>query len=242
MADGRAHDRKERLPSSDGEEELVLGELERGATLPDGSSAPMVRGGLSRRGWAILIAVAGAAVIVLLILSELAIKNPTGFAHAAITSASPTASAQGPAVDPRPTDDPTPSPTASAVPSVPTQPVSTLKTGDCLQIYPSPWENGYPVVDCAAPHIAQVLTIGTLPQPSNAPFPGTKALNDQVNDLCSAPNLLDWNWVAIWNEDVYVDPRYPNTNALWASGARSYYCFVYTFSRHELTGSALPPS
>lgn len=198
----------------------------------------VVPGGLSRRGWVILIGAVGAAAILLLVLSEVAITGHAGFVRADSASVSKPVLPQGAAVNPLPT--PTPTPTPSAAASAPTQPVDALTTGDCLQTYTSPWAEGYPVVDCAAPHIAQVISTGTLAQPSGAPFPGAKTLDDQVTNLCSASNLLDWNWVAVWNEDVYVDVRYPNTNALWASGSRAYYCFVYTYSRHELTGSAIP--
>ncbi|NEN06437.1 hypothetical protein G3T36_11195 [Diaminobutyricibacter tongyongensis] len=132
-----------------------------------------------------------------------------------------------------------PRPTPTEVATVPVQPVDSLKTGDCLQTFPSRWADGYPVVNCAAQHIAQVLSRGDLPEPAGAPFPGTNALDARVSDLCTALGLLNWDWVAVWNEDVQVDIRYPNTAAQWASGARSYYCFVYTFSRHELTGSAV---
>ena len=233
--DGRARDHTSRVPSSDDEDKVFIAEW-----FPVEPSTRVSRGGLPRRGWAILIAIVGAAAIVLLILSAIAIRSPIGFAHVRVASASSTASSPSAPVDPLlPTKYPTPSPTASAVPSVPTQPVSTLKTGDCLQTYPSPWADGYPVVDCADPHIAQVLSTGILPQPLDAAFPGSKALEDQVNDLCSSSDLLNWNWVAVWNEDVFIDARYPNTNALWTSGSRTYYCFVYTFSRHELTGSAV---
>lgn len=231
--DARTRDRPGPVPSSD-EDASLIADL-----FPVESPARTHRGGLSRRGWAILVGIVGAAVIVLLILSAVAIRNPVGFARVGVASASSTASPPSPPVDPFLPNDPAPSPTASEVPTAPIQPVSTLTTGDCLQTYPSPWESGYPVVDCSAPHIAQVLSTGSLPQPLDAPFPGTTALTDQVDDLCSAPDLLNWNWVAVWNEDVFVDARYPNTNALWASGARTYYCFVYTASRHELTGSAV---
>jgi hypothetical protein len=62
-------------------------------------------------------------------------------------------------------------------------------------------------------------------------------LDTQVSNLCEP--FLNWHWVAIWNEDVQLDLRYPNSSEKWATGARSYYCFVYTYSRHELTGSAM---
>jgi hypothetical protein len=114
--------------------------------------------------------------------------------------------------------------------------VDSLKPGDCLQTYDSKWADGYPVVDCSAPHIAQLLATGVLPQQPGAPFPGKAALDSQVSDLCEP--FLNWDWVAIWNEDVQLDLRYPDTAERWTTGARTYYCIVYTFSRHELTGSA----
>ncbi|WP_431246503.1 hypothetical protein [Leifsonia xyli] len=117
--------------------------------------------------------------------------------------------------------------------------MDSLQPGDCLETYPSKDADGYPVVDCSAPHIAQLVSKGTLPQPAGAPFPGTRALDAQVGDLCAAPGL-NWHWVAIWGEDVMTDLRYPDTPAKWDTGARHYYCIVYTFSRHELTGSAMP--
>jgi hypothetical protein len=111
-----------------------------------------------------------------------------------------------------------------------------VKPGDCLQTYDSKWADAYPVVDCSAPHIAQLLATGELPEPAGAAFPGKDALDTEVSDQCV--RFLNWHWVAVWNEDVMTDLRYPDTAAQWATGARTYYCFVYTFSRHELTGSA----
>ncbi|MFR0657357.1 hypothetical protein SB719_22705, partial [Pantoea sp. SIMBA_079] len=75
-------------------------------------------------------------------------------------------------------------PTATHVATVPSQPIASLKDGDCLQTYDSKWADGYPVVDCSAPHIAQLLTSGTLPQAVGAAFPGTGSLDSQVSDLC----------------------------------------------------------
>lgn len=179
------------------------------------------------------------AAIALLIGFELVFGGSAGHTRPVAGAIAATAQPGARAVDPRPTHPVSPSPTVSGLPTVPAQPVSTLITGDCLQTYPSPWANGYPVVDCAEPHIAQVLSTGTLPQASGALFPGATAVRDEVNPLCSSTDLLNWDWVAIWNEDVQIDLRYPNTSAQWASGARTYYCFIYTQSRHELTGSAV---
>lgn len=167
-----------------------------------------------------------------------ALGVPTGHADSA------TAPADAPAIprgEPRPTPlGLPPRPTPTFVATVPSQPIDTVPPGSCLQLYPSKEAAAYPVIDCASPHLAQLLTKGVLPQPAGSPFPGTAALDAQVTDLCEAPGLLDWHWVAVWGEDVMVDLRYPETAERWEAGDRSYYCFVYTFSRHELTGSAMP--
>lgn len=182
-----------------------------------------------------------AVAVVLVAAAALPAMIPAGHARGEAAPTSGAESSQTAPVGsrPKPLGLP-PRPTPTQVATVPAQPVESLATGDCLQVYPSPWADGYPVVDCAAPHIAQLLSKGVLPEPAGAAFPGTKALETQVTDLCGAPGLLNWDWVAVWNEDVQIDLRYPNTAAQWEAGARSYYCFVYTYSRHELTGSAVP--
>ncbi|WP_374008264.1 hypothetical protein [Leifsonia sp. LS-T14] len=199
-----------------------------------------VTDGLSRRGWIALVASTVAVAAVLVGVAAFAIASPAGSARVGASAAPRTKSPLIPELQPRPAPlgvppRPTPTPLASG----PAQPVDSLAAGDCLPLYSSPWEDAYPVVDCAAPHIAQLLHRGTLPEPASSPFPGTKALETQVTDLCGAPSILDWDWVAVWNEDVQIDLRYPRTAEQWSSGARSYYCFIYTYSRHELTGSAV---
>lgn len=200
--------------------------------------SPESQDGLSRRGWMVLVAATAAAAVVLLSVAAFANGRPPGRAQADTTAA--------PSAPPHPLD---PAPTPLGLPprpthtppvaTVPEQPVGSIAVGACLQVFPSPREAAYPVIDCGSPHIAQVLSKGLLPQSADAPFPGVQALNTQVGDLCSAPGLLDWNWVAVWNEDVQVELRYPDSATQWASGDRAYECFVDTYSRHELTGTAV---
>ncbi|WP_285116727.1 hypothetical protein [Leifsonia sp. fls2-241-R2A-40a] len=196
---------------------------------------------MSRRGWLVLVAATAVVAIVCAAVAASAIGFP-----AAPSRADPSPQPRLDSLE-HPRDDPLPvplrvppRPTPTQVATVPAQPVDTLRIGDCLQLYPSKSAAEYPVVDCSQPHIAQLLYKGTLPQAADAPFPGTETLDAQVLDLCGAPGRLDWNWVAVWNEDVQIDLRYPETAAQWTGGARTYYCFIYTFSRHELTGSAVP--
>lgn len=178
---------------------------------------------------AVVLALAGAAVFA---------PAPTS-SHAPASAALPPSQDAAPLLDVAPTPLGLPPRSTSAPPpaTVPFRAVGTLTPGDCLQTYPSKTADAYPVIDCGLPHIAQLLSKGELPQPRGAAFPGKDALDAQVGDLCE--QHLDWEWVAVWNEDVQVDLRYADTISAWASGDRSYYCFVYTYSRHELTGSAV---
>ncbi|MFF1573182.1 septum formation family protein [Leifsonia sp. NPDC058292] len=196
--------------------------------------------GLSRRGWLLLVAatvVVGAALLGVGISATGLSAGGAGGAGAAGSSTSPTVAKHipEPGSAPVPRGLP-PRQTRTPVATVPSQPVGSLAPGACLQTYDSKWADAYPVVDCSQPHIAQLLATGRLPQAADETFPGTDALDKQVSDLCEPS--LDWDWVAVWNEDVQLDLRYPNTPEHWATGARTYYCIVYTYSRNELTGSA----
>lgn len=202
-----------------------------GSAAADGSS------GLSARGWLILVAITAVAGVGLLTVGVLMTGIPGGGGRAAAPSTPQAAAPHAPDLGSAPTPRGLPPrPTPTHVATVPSRPLDSLTAGECLQTYDSKWADGYPVVDCSAPHIAQLLTAGFLPEASGASFPGADALDTQVSDLCEP--FLNWDWVAVWNEDVQMDLRYPDTSEKWATGARNYYCFVYTFSRHELTGSA----
>ncbi len=167
-----------------------------------------------------------------------ALGVPSGHARASTSSTSRDVAPPTPQRNPTPTRLGLPArPTPTQTATVPSQPVDALAAGDCLQTYSSKSADAYPVVDCGSPHLAQMLSKGELPQSSGVAYPGEQALNAQIDDLCE--QHLNWDWVRVWNEDVQVDLRYPDTATLWASGNRIYYCFVYTYSRHELTGSAV---
>lgn len=194
--------------------------------------------GLSRRGWMVLVVVTTLVMVVFAGTAAIALALPPRHPPASSTSPAWAYEAKIPQVNPAPTTlggHARPSPTPSA--TAPLRSVSDLTIGDCLQTYASKDEDAYPVVGCASPHIAQLLSKGELPQGRDTPFPGAATLDTQIGELCQ--QHLDWGWVGVWNEDVQLDLRYPDTDARWATGSRTYYCFVYTYSRHELTGSAV---
>jgi hypothetical protein len=206
------------------------------------NTGPRSSSGLSRRGWILLAAgtavvMAGLATVGVLAVGSVGHALAGGAESAATSSDAP----RIPRGEPNPTPlGLPPRPTATEVATVPSQPIASIAPGACLQVYPSKTAAAYPVVDCAEPHIAQLVSEGELPQASGGAYPGTTALDSQVGDLCAAPGL-NWHWVAVWGEDVMTDLRYPDAGQ-WDAGARQYYCIVYTYSRHELTGSAMPGS
>lgn len=199
--------------------------------------------GLSRRGWVWLAASSAAAALGMLAVAAFTLTAPGDHARSATSSPTPAAAHSDTA--PKPTHpDVAPNPALpganrggeSIVVTAPPRPLTSLQPGDCLQAYPSKSEAAYPVVDCADPHIAQLLSHGVLPGQAGAAYPGSSALNADIVDRCSQE--LNWGWVGVWGEDVQIDVRYPDTAAKWASGERAYYCFVYTYWRHVITGSA----
>jgi hypothetical protein len=143
---------------------------------------------------------------------------------------------------PTPTATPTPTPTVQAVGS---QPVGVHKWnelggGECLQPYVSPWAEEFTVVDCAAPHTAQLVYRGVIAGDAATTFPGESALAAQINLLCSAPGVIDLNAAGVY-PDLQLQGSYPVTEEQWTSGQRNYYCFLSRSSGEPLTASIAGP-
>ena len=64
---------------------------------------------------------------------------------------------------------------------------NTLFGGECIDPFESAWAEEFTVVDCAAPHAAQLVYRGDLPGDAAAPFPGEAEIASQMNLLCTAP-------------------------------------------------------
>jgi hypothetical protein len=140
----------------------------------------------------------------------------------------------------------TPSQTPSATPTVlPVGPVAVgtykwdaLRGGECLAAYDSAWAEKFTVVDCATPHPAQMIFRGTFPgaEVADAPYPGVDALQAQINLLCTTPSVINLGAAGAYN-DIQVAGSFPATAKQWASGSRSYFCFVTRSSGQPLTTS-----
>jgi hypothetical protein len=138
---------------------------------------------------------------------------------------------------------PAPTPTAAPAPTAP-QPAgvhawNTMFGSECLEPYTSPWDEEFTVVDCAAPHTAQLVHRGILEGESGSPFPGEEALAEQINVLCSAPGVIDFAAAGAY-DDLQLQGSYPVTAEQWDVGDRYFYCFTSRSSGEPLTTSLAP--
>jgi hypothetical protein len=115
---------------------------------------------------------------------------------------------------------------------------------ECLDQYVSPWQEEYIVVDCTAPHSAQMVAHGYFGDEAFAPYPGVDELQSRINLLCTATSAVDYA-VASQYADIQVAASYAATAEEWDAGERDYYCFVSRSSNEPFTASvavAMVPS
>lgn len=142
---------------------------------------------------------------------------------------------------------PSPSPTPTVLPVGPVAPGTyawdELLGGECLDPFESPWSEEFTVVDCAAPHPAQMVFRGefVLADPANEAYPGDAALQSQLALLCSAPGVIDLAAAGQY-ADAQFQASFPATEQQWDEGDRAYYCFVSRSSGEPLTGSVAVPA
>ena len=136
-------------------------------------------------------------------------------------------------------------PAASAVPAQPVV-LGPVAPGDhawddllgteCLDPYMSAWQESYTVVDCAAPHAAQMVFHGYFGDEAWAPYPGASELQSRINLLCTAPTTVNYAAASQFS-DIQVAASYAATEQEWADGQRDYYCFVSRSSAEPLSVS-----
>lgn len=155
----------------------------------------------------------------------------------------------GPAPTPTATKTPTPSATPTPTPTVvaPVGPAAAgeqkwtaLTGGECIDPYSTPWAETFTVVDCAAPHAAQMVFSAPVNTDPAAGYPGEDAILKQIYLWCSAPGVLDAGAAAGYS-DLQVQGTYPVSEEQWADGERNYFCFVNRSSGEPLTGSVAVP-
>lgn len=193
--------------------------------------------------WLVWAVTALAAVFVVVLFFVLGRHLPwfdeTGAAAPSSTptvSATPTATA-APTSTPTPETAPATGPAAAGV-----HPWTDLRGGECLDPFTSAWDETFTVVDCAAPHAAQLVARASLSDDPAAPYPGEAAITSQLNLACTAPTVLDFAAASAY-PDVQWQASYPVSDAQWAAGEREYSCFITRSSGEQLSGSVqVPPA
>jgi hypothetical protein len=111
-----------------------------------------------------------------------------------------------------------------------------LRGGECLDPFESPWSEEFTVVDCAAPHAAQLVFAAPYTDDPATPFPGEDVIASEIGLLCSAPGVVDFAAAASFT-DLQVQGAYPVSGEQWAAGQRDYFCFATRSSGEPLTAS-----
>jgi hypothetical protein len=112
---------------------------------------------------------------------------------------------------------------------------SALVGGECLTDFDNAWAEEFTVVACDAPHAAQMLARGELSAGTDAPFPGVDTLTTDVGVLCSLPSVLNFGQ-ANATTDIQISSSFPVDAEAWATGDRTYFCFVDRASGEPLPG------
>lgn len=160
-------------------------------------------------------------------------------------------SSAAPSEDAAPSEEPSASPTPEPGPSESVAPATgplpagvhdwdQLVGGECLDPFDDPWQEEYTVVDCAEPHAAQLVAVGTLPGEEVSAYPGEESLAGEIPALCRAAGVIDLGPAAAFR-DLQVEGSYPVSAEDWADGERGYRCFVTRGSGEPITGSLTPP-
>ena len=207
-----------------------------GPSGPAGPAGP--RGGKPsdrKRTNRILIWVAAGLVLVLVLvgLFFLGTRLPAIFGAAATPT--PTAAATK-----TPTPTPTPTPEVTGPAAAGEHPWDQLGGGECVDPFTGPWAETFTVVDCAAPHAAQLVYRGSFGGDATTPFPGEEALASQINVLCSAPGVIDMAAAGAF-PGLQLQGSYPVTEEQWTSTQRYYYCFVSRADGQPITASIAGP-
>lgn len=141
-----------------------------------------------------------------------------------------------------PTATPTPTATAAAVgPVAPgTYHWDQLLGGECLRPFTSAWQDNYVVVDCSAPHPAQLVYRGTFNDALDVGYPGVDELQKRINLLCTTPAII--NYAAAGTvADIQISASFAADDDQWLNGDRSYFCFATRSTGADLTASIAVP-
>jgi hypothetical protein len=188
------------------------------------------------RGRKVLLGVAAALVIVLALVA-LFVLSRSLFAGTPQPTEAPAAAVATRTVTAAPAE----LPREALVGPLPagTHPWSDLLGGECFSAFENAWQQDYEVVDCGEPHVAQLASVGALDADPAAAYPGSDALQSQMSVLCTGAGALDLAAASTY-PDAQFTASWPATDAEWAAGVRSYWCFVDRAGGEAMTTSVAP--
>jgi hypothetical protein len=136
-----------------------------------------------------------------------------------------------------------PTPEATEVPVAPTsaQPPGEyafveLFGGECIDPFDTAWASTFTVVDCATPHVAQLVYAGDLALDETYPsYPGDSRVGKAAMAGCSRKAVLNLTTAKVYT-DLLVSAAYPISSEAWDSGDTRYYCFVNLASGGPIDG------
>jgi len=108
--------------------------------------------------------------------------------------------------------------------------------GECLDPFPGAWAESFDVVDCAAPHAAQLVAVGDLAATAGSTFPGVEEAAALTETACSAQGVLDLTAAGAY-PNIQLSVSYAPTQEQWDAGNTAYYCFVSLADATPITGS-----
>jgi len=134
------------------------------------------------------------------------------------------------------TKDPVPAPPAVGPVAAGAHAWNELLGTECLDPFGSAWDAEFTVVDCAAPHAAQLVYRGIFADEAFAPYPEASELQARINLLCTSPTSINYAAAGALS-DIAVSASYPASAEQWDAGEREYYCFLSRSSGEPLAVS-----
>jgi hypothetical protein len=153
-----------------------------------------------------------------------------------------------PVLSPEPVVTPTPTPSSTVDPFAeilgPVAPGvyrwDELLGTECVDPYTSAWEQEFTVVDCAAPHPAQLVFRGEFTDSVIQPYPGVTELQARMNLLCTAATNIDYPAAKAYG-DIQFSASFAGDENEWIAGSRGFFCFVNRSGGEPLAGSVAMP-
>ena len=158
------------------------------------------------------------------------------FALGTRLSAAPAPVAATKSATPKFSPSPTPSSAPSGQAAAGVRLWSALRGGECIDPYTNPFALKFTVVDCAAPHSAQMVFRGSFPGEATVAYPGLDALQSQINLLCTAPGVIDLATAGNYS-DIQFQASFAATTEEWTKGQHDYFCFVNRSGGQPITNT-----